>query len=63
MRLEDYLEWLYRLGMAVGDFWFKSHDPLAYRLAERLFEVRREIERELERRETKSSTQQGGLAQ
>jgi len=39
MKLEDYLEGLYRLGMAVGDFWFESHDPLAYRLAERLFEV------------------------
>ena len=63
MKLEDYLEGLYRLGMAVGDHWFESHDPPAYRLAERLFEVRREIERELERRETKSSTQQGGLAQ
>jgi hypothetical protein len=34
MKLEDYLEGLYRLGMAVGDHWFESHDPLAYRLAE-----------------------------
>jgi hypothetical protein len=50
MKLEDYLEGLYRLGMAVGDHWFESHDPPAYRLAERLFEVRREMQRELERR-------------
>jgi hypothetical protein len=35
--------------MAVGEHWFETHDPMAYRLAERLFEVRREVERKRER--------------